>query len=104
MKYICFKNTGTIEPDFISSFGVSVKNDNSCIGFFGTGLKYALAILMREGAKVTIYSGGKTMRIGTKDAILKGKSFKFVTMNGKQLPFTTELGKTWEPWMAYREL
>lgn len=104
MKYICFKNTGTIEPDFIRSFGVSVKNDASCIGFFGTGLKYALAILMREGAKVTIYSGGEVMRFAKKSVILKGKSFEFVTMNGEQLPFTTELGKTWEPWMAYREL
>jgi len=104
MKYIIFENNGTLEPEFIKSFGVSVKNDKSCIGFFGTGLKYALAIAQREGAKVSIYSGKNVMRFGVKNQELKGKSFQFVTMNDEVLPFTTELGKTWEPWMAYREL
>lgn len=104
MKYVCFENNGVLEPDFIRSFGVSVKADESCIGFFGTGLKYALAILLRNGAKITIYSGGEVMRFGLEDVMLKGKAFKFVTMNGEKLSFTTELGKTWEPWMAYREL
>lgn len=104
MEYVCFENNGILEPDFIRSFGVSVKNDESCIGFFGTGLKYALAILLRQGAKITIYSGDNIMRFGLRDVVLKGKAFKFVTMNDEQLPFTTELGKTWEPWMAYREL
>lgn len=104
MEFVCFKNSGVLEPDFIKSFGVSVKSDESCIGFFGTGLKYALAILIRRGAKISIYSGGETMRFGKETSLLKGKSFDFVTMNGEKLPFTTELGKTWEPWMAYREL
>ena len=104
MEYVCFENNGILEPDFIRSFGVSEKNDESCIGFFGTGLKYALAILLRQGAKITIYSGDNIMRFGLRDVVLKGKAFKFVTMNDEQLPFTTELGKTWEPWMAYREL
>jgi len=104
MKFISFENTGILEPEFIKSFGVSVKSDNSCIGFFGTGLKYAIAILIRQGAKVSIYSDGEVMHFGKKSVTLKGKSFDFITMNGEQIPFTTELGKTWEPWMAYREL
>jgi len=103
MKYVIFENDGTIEPQLIKSFGVSVKADASCIGFFGTGLKYALAIAQREGAKVSIYSGYDVMRFGVEGVTLKDKEFQFVTMNGEILPFTTELGKTWKPWMAYRE-
>jgi len=104
MKFISFENNGILEPDFIKSFGVSVKNDESCIGYFGTGLKYALAILLRNGAKVSIYSDNNVMRFGLKTKEIKGKDFQFITMNDECLPFTTELGKTWEPWMAYREL
>lgn len=104
MEKLIFENDGTLDREFITSFGVSVKNDESAIGFFGTGLKYAIAILTRAGCKVSIYSGGKTFRFGRKKVLLKGKGFDFITLNGKPLSFTTELGKTWELWMAYREL
>lgn len=104
MQFVIFKNKGVLDEAFIRSFGVSVKNDSSCIGFFGTGLKYALAILVRSGARVVIYSGGQEFKFSKQRKELKGQTFEFVTMNGEMLSFTTELGKRWEPWMAYREL
>ena len=48
---IIFQNKGLIDVHAISIMGVSVKEDNS-IGFFGTGLKYAIAVLLREGIKI----------------------------------------------------
>jgi len=57
MKTIIFKNNGIIDLDFIRSFGVSVKENDNPIGFFGTGLKYAIAILLREKQEVSVFLG-----------------------------------------------
>ena len=46
---IIFTNQGEIDIRAVTTFGVSVKNDNSAIGMFGTGLKYAIAIILRHG-------------------------------------------------------
>lgn len=106
---IVFQNSGEIDVRSISSFGVSVKESSSPIGFFGTGLKYAIAVLLRTGHKVTIFSGLSQIRLGVQSAEVRGQEFSFVTMQVDDAPavelgFTTELGKCWELWMAYREL
>lgn len=88
----------------ISTFGVSSKEGDNPIGFFGTGLKYAIAILIREGCKVTLNVGGKDYKFKSKKKKIRVNEFDFIMMNRKQLPFTTELGKTWELWQAMREL
>ena len=53
---IIFENKGLIDVHAISIMGVSVKEEGS-IGYFGTGLKYAIATLLREGQKITIWRG-----------------------------------------------
>lgn len=55
---VIFRNKGIIDPRSITTFGVSSKDSESAIGYFGTGLKYAIAILLREGCKIDIYTGG----------------------------------------------
>ena len=100
---ICFTNPGEIELDAIRTMGASVKSD-SAIGFFGTGLKYALAILVRNQQRVTILSGRQRFIFGSTQTEIRGKQFELVTLNDEKLGFTTELGKTWDLWMAYREL
>ena len=102
--YTIFENSGEIDRLLISTFGVNVKEGDNAIGFFGTGLKYAIAILIREGCSVEIHSGTERFRFGRKDVELRGKSFEFVTLNDEPMGFTTEVGKKWELWMAYREL
>lgn len=104
MTAIVFRNPGVIDPRSITTFGVSSKESPGAIGFFGTGLKYAIAVFLRLGCSVTIFSGGKQYSFGVKPAKIRVDSFDLVTMNGKPLGFTTELGKTWESWMAFREL
>ncbi len=101
---VIFENSGEIDTRLISSFGVNVKETDNPIGYFGTGMKYALAILMRERVSVEIAVGEKTLKVGTVDQTIRGRSFSFITLNGEMLNFTTELGKNWELWMAYREL
>ena len=106
---IVFENRGEIDPVAMTTFGVSVKVGDNPIGFFGTGFKYAVAVLLRTGHRITVYSGEDAFRFSTRRADVRGKDFEFVDVSindGQQTPvgFTTELGKTWEPWMAYREL
>lgn len=103
-QFVVFENAGEIDPLLIVTFGVNVKENESAIGFFGTGLKYALSILTRTGCSVEIQSGSERFTFGKRTVELRGKPFEFVTMNGENLGFTTEVGKTWELWMAYREL
>ena len=100
---IIFKNKGLIDIRAIKTMGVSVKSD-SAIGYFGTGLKYALAVLLREGQEVTIYRGEEAHEFTASPAEIRGQDFDIVCMNGEELAFTTELGKNWEIWQAFREL
>lgn len=40
---LTFHNPGELDPRLITTFGVSIKESTNPIGYFGTGLKYALA-------------------------------------------------------------
>jgi hypothetical protein len=104
MPYVVFENPGEIDAAAIRTFGVSVKEGDNPIGFFGTGLKYALAILLRTAHSVAVQSGTRKHRFALKDETIRGEKFQIVTMDRRELGFTTQVGKTWELWMAYREL
>lgn len=104
MSIVVFENPGEIDPLLISTFGVSVKEHDNPIGFFGTGLKYALAILLRTGHEVSIQSGERVHVFGTREQVIRSQPFKLITMDGEPMGFTDAVGKTWELWMAYREL
>jgi hypothetical protein len=54
---ISFSNPGEIDMTAISVMGLSAKESDSAIGRFGTGLKYAVAITLRLGGQITIWSG-----------------------------------------------
>lgn len=101
---VIFENSGEIDTRLISSFGVNVKENDSPTGYFGTGMKYALAILMRENVSVEIAIGERLLKVGTSEQTIRGVKFSFITLGDEVLNFTTELGKNWELWMAYREL
>lgn len=100
---IHFRNPGEIDIRALTTFGLSSK-DESKIGRFGTGLKYATAVILREGGTMRICTGNETFEIGSKVDTFRGKEVTQITMNGDPLPFTADLGRDWEPWMAFREL
>lgn len=101
---VLFVNNGEIDIRAVTTFGVSVKNSTSALGMFGTGLKYAIAIILRHGGKITIFSGVNKYEFGTATENIRDKDFELITMNGVNLSFTTEQGKTWEVWQAVREI
>lgn len=108
---IVFENPGEIDPRLITLMGVNVKEAKSPIGFFGTGLKYGLATALRLGQRVRILSGLTTYEFRLRRETIRGKDFSQIEMvakcNGNEnvlpLGFTTELGRSWELWMSYRE-
>lgn len=105
---IVFENDGEIDPRLVMLIGVNVKESASAIGFFGTGLKYAVACLSRWGEEIRIQSGANEFRFSSEETEIRGRKFGVMSMFSRldraQLGFTTELGKRWEPWMVYREL
>lgn len=105
---IVFENDGEIDPRLVMLIGVNVKDSASAIGFFGTGLKYAVACLARWGEEIRIQSGINEYSFSSEETEIRGRKFGVMAMFSKfdkaPLGFTTELGKRWEPWMVYREL
>lgn len=101
--------------DAFTNFGVNHKpNSANPIGYFGTGLKYVVAIVARHGGTVTLTTPkGEYVFYGS-DMDFRGKTFTGLRMKRRtgfaskwrydQMPFTTELGKNWHMWQAFREL
>lgn len=101
---VTFTNPGEIDIRAIQFMGVNAKSSPDSIGFFGTGLKYAIAVLLRERQQVTVYRGLERFDFSIRPDTLRGKEFGFVYMNEQPLGITTDLGKQWLTWMAFREL
>lgn len=101
---ITFQNKGLIDLRAVTTFGVSAKEGSAPIGFFGTGLKYAIACVLRAGGRITLWRGLERYDFSVGAEEIRGKEFGIVQMNGQPLGFTTHLGARWEPWMVFREL
>lgn len=111
---IVFYTKPRLPKAVLFTMGVSIKEKENSIGFFGTGLKYAIAVLLRLGAKIEISSYNITYNFHTETDVIRDKEFQMIKcrIHGKfddvtsieSMPMTTDYGKQWEPWMALREL
>lgn len=104
MNSVIFENESEIDPRAWSVLGMSAKTGDDPIGMYGTGLKNAISVLLREKQQIRIYSGGKSYNFSTKEEEFRGKKFEQIYCNDEKLPFTTEFGKNWKIWQAYREI
>lgn len=112
---IVFQNPGLIDLRAVQTMGLNAKEHDGAIGQFGTGLKYAIAVLLRENNKISIFRGLDEYKFTSEEEEFRGKKFQFVYMTlmtenspaygvKTQLGFTTDLGKNWKTWQAIREL
>lgn len=101
---IYFQNPGEIDIDAAMMLGVNAKTSSDALGYFGTGLKFAIATLLRFDQEVIIWQGETKYVFTTSRMETRGKEFYAICMNDKNLGFTTMLGKNWKLWQAFREL
>ena len=101
---IVFENPGAIDMRAAITLGVSVKVGDNPLGVFGTGNKAAIAVVLREGGTVTVFSGRKKHEFTTARRKIRGQAFKVILLNGNELQLTTDYAKFWQPWQAFREL
>lgn len=101
---IYFTNPGIIDIDAALTLGVNAKLGDSPIGQFGTGLKYAIAVLLRTNHTVTIHAGQTTHKFSQLTRTTRGTIYNVVCMDEAPLGFTTDLGRHWQVWQAFREL
>jgi len=101
---VSFQNDGLIDMRAVTTFGISSKANDNPIGYFGTGLKYAISIILRHGGSIVIYRGLEPFVFTSKREQVRADEFDIIHMNDAPLGFTTHVGSTWEPWHAFREI
>lgn len=104
MSKIYFMNNGDFDIRAMMTMGVSAKEGDDAIGYFGTGFKYAVAIILRLGGSIKVSTVGGIYEFTSQAEVIRGKTFNVVYVNGDNAGFTTHLGVNWKPWMAFREL
>ena len=114
MTAIVHRTPGLIDVRAFTTMGMSAKVTENPIGMFGTGLKYAIAVLVRMGARPVVWIGRDRYEFFCEPTSFRDKEFQLVRMRRKRwsltkpsthdLPFTTEYGRNWKMWMAFREL
>lgn len=103
MKYLMIANQGEVDPRAFTLLGASVKEGDDAIGMFGSGTKYSLATLVRNGLPPIIFAGEERIEISAKTTNFRGQSFEVITINGQETSITTETGKKWVPTHCVRE-
>jgi len=105
MRKIIIRNNGLVTPEDIFYIGNSSKRDDETkIGRFGSGWKYAIAWLMRNDCTPTIYSGLDEIKLTTRSIVSARSMFDAILINDKETSLTTKMGPDWKGWMALREL
>ena len=102
---IVFENPGVLPSETFLIMGISAKENSNPIGYFGTGLKYAIAICSRKCWKLSIQPGdGTSLPLSTKEFSFRNKTFYRLLLGNHLLPFTSNLGERWPAWAVLREL
>lgn len=97
------QNQGEIERGSLSLLGASFK-EGEAIGKFGSGFKYSLATLIREGVSFRIFSGLTEIKITTEVEMFRGTEFRVLVIDGVRTSITTRTGPEWTVRDAIREI
>lgn len=104
-QYLKITNQGLIcEEDLMLIGSSSKRDDQSKIGMFGSGWKYALAWLIRNDCTPNIFSGNNQIEVDYRASVHRNNPVRIITINGKETSLTAEMGPQWTGWMAVREV
>jgi len=102
MIYCEIQNNGEIDTNALRLMGATTK-DGSKIGYFGSGIKYALATALRMNIPIKIFQGEKEIKISLRKTKMRGHNFSVICVNGAPTSITTQMGRDWKPWFIFRE-
>ena len=104
-KYIKIESKGLIEESAFTLLGASTKkDDNTKIGFFGSGLKYSIAYLLRNKINFKVFAEYNEIKFTLNNQVFRDKDFDVICVNGKETSLTTSMGADWEAWFVVREI
>lgn len=103
MTYLSLSSKGEIDAQALCLMGASVK-DIGAIGEFGSGLKYAIATLLRYNVPFEVWSGLRQIDISVKMESFRGETFGVIYIDGKATSITTRTGPKWHIRNAIREI
>lgn len=105
MKYLTISNKGLLDVRLVSLMGGTTKRGNDYkIGRFGSGLKYALAWLVRNNVDFKIFIGHQEVQITTRTERIQGTDFDVLYIDGERTSISSSMGTDWEAWMIVREI
>jgi hypothetical protein len=98
MKYLEIKSAGVIDIPAFSLIGACTKRDDDTkIGYYGSGLKYSIASLLRNNVVFHVFAGLKEIQITTTKTVFREQSFDTIVVDGKETSLTTSMGgKDWD--------
>ena len=96
--YLRILSRGEIDPlAFTLMGGTTKKGDDTKIGMYGSGLKYAISSLIRNEIGFIVYSGKEPLFFTTKKTPFRNDEFDVIHINGKETSLTTRMGgKDWD--------
>lgn len=106
-NYLKIQSKGEIETEAFTLIGASSKrNDATKIGYFGSGLKYSIAALLRNNIDFKIFQGENEIKFDVVDKSFRNDVYKAITVNGKETSMTTTMGGSdWDiPFAPFREI
>lgn len=105
-RAIVINSMGPLDMAAITLMGLSSKReDREKIGMFGTGLKYSVAKLMRDGVPFRVWNGDHEVKFETRAGNFRGATpYQQVIVDGEPTSITTDMGPQWETWWVVREL
>lgn len=107
MNYLKIQSKGEIEVEAFTLIGASSKrNDETKIGYFGSGLKYSIASMLRNNIDFKIFKGENEIKFSVVDKDFRNDVYKAICVNGIETSMTTTMGgNDWDiPFAPFREI
>jgi len=106
-NYLKIQSAGEIEIEAFTLIGASSKREDSTkIGYFGSGLKYSIASMLRNEIDFKIFQGDREIKFDIVEKSFRNEIYKAISVDGQETSMTTTMGGTdWDiPFAPIREI